>query len=155
MRGGDRAPGEGDARREIVAIGARQRGVPARRTVKPERNVEIHQPAVLLADRRPVFPAHARIDGEAWIDAPVVVDEGLGDAAAQIFVGIAKGDELVSGMPRRKPAKSCPPRPPVNVKVPRGVLLREHVELLAAETDAGLDIVVAVATNRSAETPDV
>src|SRR5262249_51519417 len=112
----DRVPREGDARLDAVLIGLDEgigvflAGERPYRIVGPHggdgavagSDVQVDQAAVLFDDRRAVFVAHAGVQRETGIDAPIIGEITVPGSGAEVFVGIAERDGTGIGDAQQK-----------------------------------------------------
>src|SRR5262249_50914575 len=104
-------------------------------------DVQVNQAAVEFSDRRGVFPAEAAIEGETRTEAPIVIYIRGVSGAAEVFIRVTEREGTGVGRAQEEVGEIKSGSCAGELETAPRILLREEVELLAADIAAGCDVV--------------
>src|SRR5262249_8023300 len=104
-----------------------------RRVGESWRDIQIDDAPVLFINRRIVFPTQSNVERQRRADAPIVGDRRILDARAEILVGITEGDRGRIGNTEQEASEVIANCCAIEREASARILLRELIELLAAD----------------------
>src|SRR6185312_130437 len=107
-------------------------------------DIEVDQAVVTLGDGGGVLPAHAEVEGQARAGAPVVGEEQVVGALAEVLVGVAEGEALGVGGAEQEILEVVAAGGAVEGEAAARVGLLQEVELEPAQVAAKGQVVIVM-----------